>query len=170
LEPTSQPSPSPQMSTYYVPTTPPVRGRAYSLTQPSYPYPATPYSGYNTLAPSYHGTPGMSRSATYYVTPSVSGRSRSHSRPRHSSHHHRSHHHGHHRRSHSARPHHRPTGYNHSYRPQTGATSYARHSTYRQSPSLGSRILSFFGLGNSNRYVDQYGHSVDSRGRPKHKY
>ncbi|KAI0303112.1 hypothetical protein BC826DRAFT_330539 [Russula brevipes] len=99
------------MSTYYVPTTPPTRGRAYSLTQPSYPYPATPYSGYNTLAPSYHGTPGMSRSATYYVTPSVSGRSRSHSRPRHSSHHHRSQHHGHHRRSHSARPHHRPSSY-----------------------------------------------------------
>jgi hypothetical protein len=175
-----------QMSTYYVPTTPPARGRGYSLSQPGYPYPATPYSGYNTLAPSY-GMPGMSRSATYYVTPSVAGRTRSHSRPRHSSsHHHRSHHHGH-RRSHSARPH-RPSAYvrvfpmgdikpclltrnfqNHSYRPQPGA-SYVRNSTYRQSPSLGERILSFFGLGNSNRYVDQYGRSVDNRGRSKHKY
>jgi hypothetical protein len=155
------------MSTYYVPTTPPARGRGYALSQPGYPYPATPYSGYNTLAPSY-GMPGMSRSATYYVTPSVAGRTRSHSRPRHSSsHHHRSHHHGH-RRSHSARPH-RPSAYNHSYRPQPGA-SYARNSTYRQSPSLGERILSFFGLGNSNRYVDQYGRSVDNRGRSKHKY
>jgi hypothetical protein len=95
---------------YYVPSTPPpMRGRAYSLSQPSQQYyPPTPYSG-NTLNIPY--TPGVSRSGTYYVAPTVSGRrSRSHSRPRHGHSHHRSSHHhsghhGHSRRSHSVGAH-----------------------------------------------------------------
>jgi hypothetical protein len=104
----------PIMSTFYVPSTPPPRGRAYSFGQSPYPYAGTPYSGYNALPTSYYGTPGVSRSATYYVAPSVvSGRGRSHSRTRRSHSHHRSHghHHGHHRRSHSATPRHRSHGH-----------------------------------------------------------
>lgn len=103
------------MSSFYVPSTPPPRGRAYSFGQSPYPYQTTPYPGYNPLPASYYGTPGVSRSATYYVAPSVvSGRGRSHSRSRRSHSHHRSgaHHHGHHRRSHSATPrHHRSSGH-----------------------------------------------------------
>src|SRR5260221_11529689 len=103
--------PSPIMSSFYVPPSP-HRGRTYSHGQPvGYPYTSTPYSGYNALpAPGpFYDAPGVSRSATYYVTPSISGRSRSHSRPRRSHSHHRSRshhgqHHGHHRRSHSTTP------------------------------------------------------------------
>ena len=36
------------------PNTPPTCGQAYSLTQPIYPYLATPCSGYNTLGSSYY--------------------------------------------------------------------------------------------------------------------
>ncbi|KAI9466725.1 hypothetical protein BJY52DRAFT_11415 [Lactarius psammicola] len=108
---------------FYVPSTPSRhRSRSYSLAQPTqmaattYPYPATPYSGYNTLAP-YYDTPS---SQTYYVAPSISGRSRSHSRSRHSHGHghghshrrsHSHHRHGHQRRSHSTTSHrqHRPS-------------------------------------------------------------
>lgn len=104
---------------YYVPSTPSRhRGRSYSLSQPiqmagsSYPYPTTPYSGYNQLAPSYNT--GYNPSQTFYVAPSVSGRSRSRSRSRpahhgrsHSNRRSRSHHrsHGHQRRSHSTTSH-----------------------------------------------------------------
>lgn len=98
------------MGTYFVPSTPPPRGRAYSFSQPSQYYPPTPYSAGNALSLPY--TPGVSRSATYYVAPTVTGRrSRSHSRPRHghthhrSTHHHHGGHHGHSRRSHSVGAH-----------------------------------------------------------------
>ena len=100
-------TPNPTMSTFFVPPSP-RRGRTYSLGQPvSYPYTSTPYSAYNALPAPIYDTPGVSRSATYYVAPSIAGRSRSHSRPRRSHSHHRSHHghhhHGH-RRSHSSTP------------------------------------------------------------------
>jgi len=143
----------------------------------AYPYTSTPYSGYNTLPAPFYDTPGMgmpglSRSATYYVAPSISGRarSRSHSRPRRSHSHHRSrshhgHHHGH-RRSHSTTPRYRTSANQGAYRYQTSATTSPRSNYYRASPSLGERILSFFGLGNSSRYVDQHGRPIDSRGRP----
>ena len=178
------------MSTYYVPSTPPFRGRAYSFGQPaSYPYQGTPYSPYNPLpaVPYYGPSPRDAMgSAAYYVAPSVSGRSRSHSRPRHSHTHHRSHH-GHHHshrrsQSHNGRSRqHRSNGHvrvsttppclHLLTRPETQHTSYRYPNTvtstsgtyYREAPSLGSRILSFFGLGNSNR--DRYGRSYDSRGR-----
>jgi len=162
-------SPSPVMS-YFVPSTPPpMRGRAHSFSQAGSAYHATPYSGYNSLPAPYYNNPGVSRSATYYIAPSVyGGRSRSHSRPRQSHRSHSHHRHGHHRRSRShQRPSTQPT-----YRYQTvPSASYSRAPTnYSNSPSLGTRILNFFGLGNGNRYVDQYGRSVDSRGRSKHKY
>jgi len=97
------------MSYLVTSTPPPMRGRAYSFGQAGSGYPATPYSGYNSLPMQspYYNNPGMARSATYYIAPSVyGGRSRSHSRPRQS---HRSHshqRHGHHRRS---RSHQRPS-------------------------------------------------------------
>ncbi|KAH9963209.1 hypothetical protein BC827DRAFT_149710 [Russula dissimulans] len=93
---------------YNVPATPPpMRGRAYSFGQPSTVYPVTPYGGYNSLpVPYYNNNPGMSRSANYYIAPSVYGRSRSHSRPRRSHHRSSSHHHGQSRRS---RSHQRPS-------------------------------------------------------------
>ncbi|KAI9510467.1 hypothetical protein F5148DRAFT_1147563 [Russula earlei] len=153
---------------YIVPSTPPpYRGRAYSFSQSA--YPATPYSPYNSLPMPYYNSPGIPRNPTYYIAPSTTGRSRSHSRPRHSHHRsHHGHHHGHHhRRSHSAVSgrHHRSTTHHNSYRyPTTG--TYAQN-PFNRSPSLGERILNFFGLGNSK---DQYGRSVDGRGRSKHKY
>ena len=187
--------PIPIMSTFFVPPSP--RGRTYSHSQPAgYPYSSTPYSNYNALpATPYYDNPGLPRSGTYYVAPSVHGRgrSRSHSRPRRSHSHHRSHHghhHGQHRRSHSTTPRYRSsanvrvsipfylltaltdldrklqTG---AYRYQTGAATAPRSNYYRSSPSLGERILSFFGLGSSSRHVDRYGRSIDSRGRPKYK-
>ena len=56
-----------------------------------------------------------------------------------------------------------------AYRYQTGATTSPRSNYYRSSPSLGERILSFFGLGSGSRYVDRYGRPIDSRGRSKYK-
>jgi hypothetical protein len=145
-----------------------MRGRAYSFGQPSSVYPVTPYSGYNSLpVPYYNNNPGMSRSANYYIAPSAYGRSRSHSRPRRSHHRSSSHHHSQSRRS---RSHQRPSSQTpYRYPVSTTTSAYSRTPT-NHSPSLGARILNFFGLGNSNRYVDQYGRSVDSRGRSKHKY
>lgn len=116
-----QPSLQSPVMAYYVPSTPSRhRARSYSLSQPlpmagsSYPYPTTPYSNYSQLAPSYN--PGYNPSQTFYVAPSISGRSRSRSRsrPAHSNHgrshshrrsrsHHRSH--GPQRRSHSTTSH-----------------------------------------------------------------
>ncbi|KAH8999401.1 hypothetical protein EDB92DRAFT_960860 [Lactarius akahatsu] len=152
---------------FYVPSTPSRhRSRSYSLAQPpqmatsSYPYPATPYSGYNTLAPNYYDTPGYNNSQTYYVAPSISGRSRSRSRSRHAhghghghshrrshSHHH---HHGHQRRSHSttSHRHQRPSHHQGSHR-QPPSITYPRH----HSPTIGERILNFFGLGNNHRFA-----------------
>jgi hypothetical protein len=118
--PNSKPSLQSPVMAYYVPSTPRHRGRSYSLSQPSqmagssYPYPTTPYSGYNQLAPSYNT--GYNTPQTFYVAPSEAGRSRSRSRsrPAHSHHGHghsgrrsRSHHrsHGHQRRSHSTTSH-----------------------------------------------------------------
>jgi len=166
--------PFPIMSTFFVPPSP--RGRTYSHSQPGYPYSSTPYSNYNALpATPYYDNPGLPRSGTFYVAPSVHhgrGRSRSHSRPRRSHSHHRSHHghhhHGHHRRSHSTTPRYRPSANTGAYRYQTGASTAPRSNYYRPSPSLGDRILNFFGLG-SGRHVDQYGRPVDGRGRPKYK-
>ena len=98
------------------------RRRSYSLSQPShmagssYPYPTTPYSGYNSLAPTYNDMPGYSPQ-TFYVAPSISGRSRSRSRsrPRHSHGHSHSHGHGHsQRRSRSHHRHHVPQRRSHS--------------------------------------------------------
>ncbi|KAI9448326.1 hypothetical protein H4582DRAFT_80680 [Lactarius indigo] len=109
---------------FYVPSTPSRhRSRSYSLAQPTqmaattYPYPATPYSGYNTLAPNYYDNPSYNSSQTYYVAPSISGRSRSRSRSRHA----HGHSHGHsHRRSHS---HHHP----HGHQRRSHSTTSHRH-------------------------------------------
>ncbi|KAH9050091.1 hypothetical protein EDB84DRAFT_728644 [Lactarius hengduanensis] len=172
---------------FYVPSTPSRhRSRSYSLAPPpqmaatSYPYPATPYSGYNTLAPNHYDTPGYNNSQTYYVAPSISGRSRSRSRSRpahghghghthrRSHSHHRHHGHGHQRRSHSttSHRHQRPSHHVRFSLSRNERITYPRHS----SPTIGERILNFFGLGNNHRYVDQHGRSVDNRGRTLHKY
>ncbi|KAI0254265.1 hypothetical protein BJV78DRAFT_64974 [Lactifluus subvellereus] len=158
---------------FYVSSTPSRhRARAYSLTQPvNYPYPTTPYAGYSTLgSTAYYDPPGFHGNKTYYVAPSESGRGRSHSRPRHGHSHHHSHrHHSHHRRSHSAvsHRHHRPAGYHGS---RQHSVHFANLPRSHHSPTLGERILNFFGLRNSNRYTDQHGRSVDNRGRPITKY
>ena len=103
------------------------RSRSYSLSQPTqmgYPYPttSTPYSAYNSLPPTQFD-PGYNTNQTFYVAPSISGRSRGRSRSRsrsrpahghshghghsHSQRRSRSHnrHHGHQRRSHSTTSH-----------------------------------------------------------------
>jgi hypothetical protein len=118
--------------TYYVPSTPRHRGRSFShshptMVAPSYPYPATgtPYSGYQTLAPSYG--PGYNSGRHFVVAPSEAGRSRSRSRTRHAPGHGRSH-----GRSHSQ---HRSRSRTRTTRPHTQRRSHSTTSHRHQRPS-----------------------------------
>ncbi|KAI0002964.1 hypothetical protein BJV74DRAFT_793692 [Russula compacta] len=138
---------------YFVPSTPPMRGRAYSFTQPSYGYPGTPYSvrpitfphqllgggaaatvGLVTVIPTTVLTMAIIPATAVPIAPPATDTT--------------------------------VPALIISPRHQTGVT-YVRSAAHH-SPTLGERILNFFGLG-SNRYTDQYGHPVDSRGRPKYK-
>jgi hypothetical protein len=142
---------SPVMS-FYVPSTP-TRHRSRSFAQPlpiagsSYPYPNTPYSGYNTLAP-YYDSPGHNSSQTYYVAPSISGRSRSRSRSRHghAPSHSRSHGHSSNRRSHSHHRQHHGRQPSHQRRSQsTTSHRHQRPSNHvRFSMSKTERLAQFF--------------------------
>jgi hypothetical protein len=128
--PNSKPSLQSPVMAYFVPSTPSRhRGRSYSLSQPpqmagsSYPYPNTPYSGYNSLAPSYHDNPGYNPSQTFYVAPSISGRSRGRSRSRSRSRPAHSHSHGHGHSGRRSQSHHR----NHGHQRRSHSTASHRH-------------------------------------------
>ena len=126
---------------YYGPSTPSRhRSRSFAMPPavvPSYPYPTTPYSGYNTLAPSYYDSPGYNSVQPFYVAPSISGRSRSHSRSRHA------HGHGHGHTRHRSQSRHR----HHGHRRSQSTNSHKQHRPnqhVRFSMSRPERLAQFF--------------------------